>query len=102
VAHAGAGHHVEHAVQKAVARAQDGDQHQLLAVDDLAGHGFQRGFDLDVLQRHVARDFVGHQRGEFAQQAAEAVGARVLFAHQRELVLDEGVGDDGDVAHGRK
>jgi hypothetical protein len=40
VADAGAGHHVEHAVQETVAGAQDGDQGQLLAVDDLADHLF--------------------------------------------------------------
>jgi type I restriction enzyme M protein len=62
VAHARAGHHVEHAVEKTIAGAQDGHQHQLFAVNHLAGHGLQRGLDLDVLQRHVACDLVGHQR----------------------------------------
>lgn len=101
MAHSGAGHHVGHAVQKAVARTQDGDQHQLFAVNDLAGHGFERCFDLhDPAAACVARDFIGHQRGELAQQAAKAVGAGVFLAHQRELVLDEGMGDDGNVAHG--
>jgi hypothetical protein len=39
--------------------------------------------------RQAAR-FIGHQRGELAQQPAKAVGAGFLLAHQRELVLDEG------------
>src|SRR6218665_923434 len=99
VADTGAGHHVEHAVEKAVARAQDRDQHQFLAVDHLAGHGLQRGFDLHRRQRHVARDLVCHQLAQFAQQAAKAVAAGIFPAHQRELVLDQRVGDDGEVAH---
>ncbi|MPN59324.1 hypothetical protein SDC9_207045 [bioreactor metagenome] len=49
MADARAGDHVEHAVQKAVARAQDGHQHLLLAIDDLAGHFLQRGFDFEIL-----------------------------------------------------
>jgi hypothetical protein len=100
VAHARPGHHVEHAVEEAVTGAQDGHKHQLLAVDDLAGHGFERGFDLHILQRHVARDLVGHQGAEFAQQAAEAVGAGVFLAHQGQFVLHQRVVDDVDIAHG--
>ena len=100
VAHARPRHHVEHAVQKAVARPQDGHEHQFLAIDDFAGHGLQRGFDLDVLQRHVACDLVGHQGAQLAQQAAKAVGAGVFLAHQGQLVLHQRVVDEVDVAHG--
>ena len=55
VADARAGHHGQHAVEDAGAGAQDRDEHQLLAVDDLAGRAFQRRLDLDVVHRHVAQ-----------------------------------------------
>lgn len=58
------------------------------------------GDDNTGFMAHVARDFIGHQRGELAQQAAKAVGAGVFAAHQGELVLHQGVIDDVDVAHG--
>ena len=100
VADARAGHDVEHAVQKAVARAQDGHQHQFFAVDDFAGGGLQRGFNFDLLQRHVARELVGHQRGQLAQHAPKAVGAGFFAAHQGQFVLDEGVVNQVNSAHG--
>jgi len=99
VTHAGAGHHAQHAVQETITGAQDRHQHQLLAVDHLARHGLQRRLDLDVLQRHVARDLVGHQGAQLIEQAAKTVGARVLLTHQRELVLNQGVGDDVEGDH---
>jgi hypothetical protein len=52
MANARTGHHAQHAVQNAGAGTQDRDEHQLLAVDDLAGCAFQRRLDLDVVQRH--------------------------------------------------
>ena len=93
VAHARAGHHLQHAVQNAVARAQYGHKHQLFAVNLLGLHFFQRGLDFHILRGHVARHLIGHQAAEFAQQAAKAVGAGVFFAHQRELVLHQRVVD---------
>jgi hypothetical protein len=65
----------------------------------LAGHGLQRGFDLDILHGHVARDLIGHQRCQLVEQAAKAVGAGLLLAHQRQLVLHQRVVDDVNVAH---
>ena len=100
VAHARAGHDAQHAVEEPVARAHDAHEHGLLAVDDGALHGLERGLDVDQLGGHVPRDLVGHQHADLAQQAAEAARAAVLLAHQRELVLNQRVGDVVDVAHG--
>ena len=48
------------------------------------------GVSIDhVVHRHLARDFVRHQRADLVQQAAEAGGAGFLLAQQRELVLDQ-------------
>ena len=77
----GRGHQVQHAVQQAVAGAQDGDEAELLAGDGLALRRLQRRLDAHRLQRQVARGLVGHQQAELARQAAEAAG-----------------GDEGDVA----
>jgi hypothetical protein len=56
----------------------------------LDGGLLQRRFDLDVLHRHVARDLVGHQHAELVEQAAEAVGAGLLVAHQESLCCTRG------------
>ena len=100
MAHPRAGDHAEHPFQNAVARPQNRYQHQFFAVNDLAGHDLQRGFDLNVLQRHVARDFIGHQAAEFIEQGAKGVGRRVFAAHQRELVLHQRVRDEPGVGVG--
>ena len=50
----------------------------------------QRRLDLDSLSRQVARDLVGQQLADLAQQAAEAVGAGVLVAHQVSLCWTSG------------
>ena len=71
VADAGRGHELEHAVEDAEARAQDGDEHDLLA---LQGGGLdlgERGLDLDVRELHVPGGLVGQQRGQLGHRPAE-------------------------------
>src|SRR3712207_8642857 len=51
MADAGRGHEVEHALQDAVARAQDRDEAELLAGQDRRLHRLQRRFDALGLQR---------------------------------------------------
>ncbi len=92
-ADAGVGHHPQQAIEHAVAGAQDAGKYQLLAVDHRARHLFQWGFDFDLLRRRVARDLIGHQHGQLAQQGAEGGAAGVLVAHQGQLVLHQRVGD---------
>ena len=52
--------------------------------------------------RHVARDLVGHEHGQLVEQAAKAVGAGVLAAHQGELVLHQRVVDAGGLGRGSR
>ena len=96
VAYARAGHNTEHAFQNAVAGAQYGHKHQLLAVYDLGLHLLQRGFDFNALHRHVACDLVGQQHADLMEQGAKGVGRCVLAAHQRQLVLHQRVGYEVD------
>ena len=87
MADARTGDDVEHAVEQADAGAQDRHEHDLLAVDLAPRRRRDRRLDRDLAQRQVARDLVGHQRGEFAEQAAELDRARLLLPQQRQLVL---------------
>ena len=98
--HARTRHHRQHPVENAVARPQNRHKHQFFAVNLFAGHGLERGFDLYVLQRHIAADLIGHQAGELAQQPAKAVGAGLFVAHQGELVLHQGMFDEGECCAG--
>jgi hypothetical protein len=51
------------------------------------------------LTANVARRLVKHERGDFAEQAAEFLRLRTLVAQPREVVLHERMGDDGDALH---
>ena len=92
-----AGNDRQEAVEKTGPRAQDRHEHELLAVDELGIHGLQRRLDLDLVHRHVAGDFVGHQQPDLAHEPPEARGAGLLLAQQRELVLHEGMVDHVNV-----
>ena len=53
----------------------------------------------DHFELEIARHLVAHQVGDLAQQPAEAGDRGLLVAHDRQLVLDQRVIDDGDVCH---
>ena len=57
----------------------------------------QRRLDGHLVRRQVARDLVGHEHAELAEQVAEGRRARALHAHQGQLVLHERVIDDVDL-----
>ena len=99
MADAGGGDQVEHAVQEAVAGAEDGDDADLLAGQRLGLHRHQRGLDVPGLERQVAGDLVAEQEGDLAHQAAELGGRGLLLPGERELVLDQRVVDDDEVLH---
>ena len=99
MANTGTRNHTQHTVQKTITSAQYRHQHLFFAVNDIAGGSFHWGFYLNSLQRHIARDLIGHQRAQFTQQAAKTVGTGIFAAHQGQLVLYQRVGDDVDVAH---
>ena len=69
---AGGRHQVEHAIEQAVAGAQDRREHQLLAGEPCASW-LQRRLDVDRLEREVARHLVAEQHGDLAQELAEAL-----------------------------
>jgi len=97
---AGGRNQVDHAFDETQAGAQDRREHQLLAGDFLAHHRRQRGLDLDIGKRQVAGHLVAQQHADLVQELAEALGRAVLVADQRQLVLDQGMGNDGDAVHG--
>ena len=47
-----------------------------------------------------ARHLVAEQHADLVQQLPESLGGPLGVAHQRELVLNQRVGDDRDVVHG--
>jgi hypothetical protein len=100
VRHARGRHQLQHAIEKADAGSQDRREHELFAGDHRRLHGLQRRFDVDHFERQIARDLVAEQHPDLVQELAEALGRARLVAHQRQLVLDEGVGEDVNVAHG--
>jgi len=91
VPHPSRRHQVQHPLQQAVAGAQDGYQHQLLAGEHRGVDVGERGCDLFLAERQVAHHLVAEQKRYFAQQLAELRGRGFAPAHQRELVLDQGV-----------
>ena len=99
MADAGRGHQVEHAVEQAVAGAQDRDQADLLAGQQGCPHRLQRGLDLGRGERQVARDLVADQQGHLAHQAAELGHRGLLHPHQRQLVLHQRMVDDDQIGH---
>ena len=101
MADTGRGDDLEEALEKAVSGAKNGDTDELLALDHRRLHGAERRLDVDQRGRHVARDLVGHQRADLAQQHSERARARVLLSHERELVLHQRMIDDVELGHGR-
>jgi hypothetical protein len=59
-------------------------------------HRRDRRLDRLVAQLHVARRLVAEQERNLREQAPEVRRARVLLAHQRQLVLHQRVIDDDD------
>ena len=91
---------VEHAVEQAVAGAQDRDEDQLLALDGGRVHCRHRRLDGDHFQLDVARHLVAHEVGNLAQEPPEPGNGGLLVAHDGQLVLDQRVIDDRHIAFG--
>jgi hypothetical protein len=67
---------------------------QFLAGDLRRLHGHQRRLDLDHLERQIAGDFIAQKHADLVQKLPKSLGGAVAVAHQRELVLYEGVTDE--------
>ena len=94
VADLGGGDEVEDAFDHAEAGAEDGDEEDLLA--ELLGVAWgEGGVDADGAEGEVAGDFVDEEVGEFVEGFAEEFVVGVAVAEDGELVLDEGVAQDG-------
>ena len=89
VAHAGRGHQVEDAVDHAKARAQNGDDGELLAGKLLKRGGRDGSLDFDILHGQVAHGLVAVKKRKLAHELTELVGADLLVAQDRQLMLDE-------------
>ena len=94
------GHQVQHAVENAVAGAQDGDEAELLAGELRRQHGLERRVGRDAGERQVAGDLVGEQQADLADEMAELRGGRVPVAQQGQLVLDQRMVDHGNGGRG--
>ena len=95
VAHASRGYQVEDAVDHAEARTQDGNDGELFAGKLLKRGSGDGGLDLDVFHGQVAHGLVAVKKRELAHELAELVGAGLLVAKNRQLMLDEWMIDKG-------
>ena len=94
------GHQRQHAVEETDPGAQDRCKRQFLAGDFRGLHRHQRRFDIDDLQRQIAGHLIAEQHADLVQKLPKALGGPVGLAHQRQLVLDEGMADEMNVAGG--
>ena len=92
-------HHGDHAVDHAETGAEDRHDGQLLAGDVPAVCRGDRGLDIDLLKREVARSLEAHQHGDLGNQFPELLDAGVLVAQDRELVLDQRVVKNVNFTH---
>src|SRR6266516_1669425 len=83
------------------AGAQDGDQGELLARHLHAAGALERRIDFDGFEGQVLGDLVGHEHRDLAGELLEVLGGGALVAQQRELVLDQRVGQYGEVGEVR-
>ena len=101
VADLGGGDQVQHAVHHAEAGAQDGDQSQLTAGQDLGAGQSHGGLDLDFLGGQVAGSLIAEQHRDLAHEVTELLGAGVAVTQQADFVLDQGMVNNFNNAHGR-
>ena len=100
VADLSGGDQVQHAVHHAEAGAQDGDQSQLTAGQDLGAGQSHGGLDLDFLGGQVAGSLIAEQHRDLAHEVTELLGAGVAVTQQADFVLDQGMVNNFNNAHG--
>ena len=87
---------LQHPIHHAKTGAQDGHDGDLLALDLVDFHRAVPAIDGHFFGFEVRGRFVGQQTAHFLGQFTETLGADVAFAHQADLVLDQGVFDFND------
>jgi len=92
-------HQHEHAVEEADAGAQDRREDELLAGDLRRLHRDQGRLDFHGLEGQVAGDLVREEHADLVQELAKTLRRARLVAHERQLVLDQGMVDDGEALH---
>ena len=73
-------------------------RHSFLPASSGKLRALERRFDLGRLERQLARRLIGQQQTDLAQQATEFRCRSVAVAHQRQLVLNERMLDDGQTS----
>ena len=97
----GGRHQVEHRVDHPEAGPQDRHERELLPRDPGAPHRLEWRLDVHGLERQILRHFVRHQHRDLVHELLEVARAGLLVAQDRELVLDQGVGQDRQVGEMR-
>ena len=92
--------HVHDAIHHAQAGAQNRYDAQLLAGQHLLGGLAQRSLDLHVNSGQITGHFIDHQHGDLLQQLAELLGAGGGLTHDGQLVLNQGMIENMNLAHG--
>ena len=100
VANLDVGHHADHTVHHAEPGTEDGDNRELLAGNPFAVCHGNRCFDVDRLQGEISRGFIAHQHGDLRDDLTELLYAGVLIAQNRQLVLNQGMIEYANIAHG--
>ena len=88
-------HELQDPFDHAESRAKDRHERQLLARNLLADGGLERRYDLRRSKREVRRGFVRHEHRELVHELLEDLLWCGLIAQQGELVLHQGVREDG-------
>ena len=99
-AHLCSGQQGQHTVQHTHACAQDGHQSQLAASQHLGLCHGDGCFDLHLFQRQVTGRFVAQQGRDLANEVTELLGAGVAVTQQADFVLDQGMVNNFNNAHG--
>ena len=94
MAHLGGRDQGQHAIHHAKARPQDGNDGKLPSGDHFGLAAADGGLHCDFLEGKIPGGLVAHQGGYLAGQLPEVLAAGLLFAHQGDFVLDEGMIED--------
>jgi len=83
-------HQFTDAVQQADARAQNRNNDDFLA-EFVAGRRSDRRLNRNFLQRKITANLISHQFRDFIEVLTEVLGSCFLFAHLRQLMLNQGM-----------
>ena len=87
------------AFRHAKTRTQNGNYAKLPSGQHICLHRRNGGLNINLLQGEVTGDFVCHERGQLLKQHTEILCSGVLVPHQRQLVLNQRMIDDGYIFH---